>query len=312
MSATQTHVLLIEDNPGDVRLIRDMLQQMNATHVQVEAADRLSTGLARLSQGGIDVVLLDLGLPDSAGLKTVELACACAPHVPIIVLTYCDDEVLGANAVLAGAQDYLVKGTVDSALLWRSMRYAMGRQALQDQGRHQSFIDRVTGLYNLRGFITLASRELKLAQRRNELLTLVVTCPLGFNEIMLAFGPQRAYSILAEAANVLRETYRETDILARTGTGELAVLAIGTPAEHVPSLITRFRKEAKHDNATDARPHKLLLHTGVCVWDPQSPIPIDELFAKAREAMAPGFMPPSMTGWPNPPPPPGSQAARPP
>ncbi|MBM4040795.1 MAG: diguanylate cyclase [Planctomycetes bacterium] len=300
MSAPETRILLIEDNPGDVRLIQSMLEQACGATVQIETAGRLAVGLARLAQGGIDVVLLDLGLPDSTGLETVQMTQACAPLIPIVVLTCCEDEGLGARSVLAGAQDYLVKGATDGALLWRSIRYAMGRHALMDQGRHQSFIDQVTGLYNLRGFFTLASRELKLAERRNESMTLVVAAPLGFNEIMLAFGPQRAYALLAQAADILRQTYRETDIFARTGAGELAVLAIGAHPDVAPTLITRFRKEAKSGGATEASPNKLLLHTGVCVWEPKNPVPIGDLLAKARQAMKPGLMPPPKTGWPDP------------
>jgi signal transduction histidine kinase len=121
-------VLLIEDNPGDTRLIREMLAEARGAAFDVECADRLSTGLDRLAAGDIAVVLLDLSLPDSLGLDTFTKAHAQEPHVAIIVLTSLDDEALAVEAVRGGAQDYLVKGQVDGDLLARAMRYAMERK----------------------------------------------------------------------------------------------------------------------------------------------------------------------------------------
>ena len=128
MTETPINVLLIEDNPGDGRLIREMLAEVRDTPVTVECVGRLATGLERLFAGGIDVVLLDLSLPDSQGLETFVRAYTQAPQVAIIVLTGLADETLADRAVREGAQDYLVKGQVDGNLLIRSLRYAIGRK----------------------------------------------------------------------------------------------------------------------------------------------------------------------------------------
>ncbi len=129
-------VLLIEDNPGDAHLIREMLGQDNRVDLHLESVDRLSEGLERLSLGGVDVLLLDLSLPDSHGLDTVVKAQACAPQIPIVVLTGLDDEKTAIQSLQEGAQDYLVKGELNSGLLVRSVRYAIERksvlQALQE------------------------------------------------------------------------------------------------------------------------------------------------------------------------------------
>lgn len=121
-------VLLIEDSPAHARLIREVVTDVSDATLDWECADRLSTGLERLQRGGIDVVLLDLSLPDSWGLDTFARAHAQAPEVPIVLLTRLDDEALGVKAVREGAQDYLVKGEVDSKVLVRSIRYAIERQ----------------------------------------------------------------------------------------------------------------------------------------------------------------------------------------
>lgn len=126
-------VLLIEDDPDDVLLLRQMLAEAEDNRFDLECADRLQAGLDRLAQGGIHVVLLDLSLPDSQGLDTLVTVHARALGVPLVVLTGLDDEMLAIEAVREGAQDYLVKGQIDSNLLARSIRYAIERNGLLEE-----------------------------------------------------------------------------------------------------------------------------------------------------------------------------------
>lgn len=129
--------LLIEDSPGDVRLLEHMLSVTGDNVFEVEHVERLKAGMARLAEGGISVVLLDLSLPDSHGLETFTQLHAFAPRVPIIVLSGLDDTALAVEAVHEGAQDFLVKGQVDGQLLVRAMRYAIERKRLTEQlGRY--------------------------------------------------------------------------------------------------------------------------------------------------------------------------------
>ncbi|MEE8152253.1 MAG: PAS domain S-box protein [candidate division NC10 bacterium] len=135
------NILLIEDNPGDARLIREMLGEVRGASFAMEVASELPTGLQRLSAGGADVVLLDLSMPGSGGLDTFTKAHAQAGQVPIIVLTGLDDEAVAVRAVREGAQDYLIKGQVDSHLLGRAIRYAIERkraEAALERLRHQN------------------------------------------------------------------------------------------------------------------------------------------------------------------------------
>ena len=125
-------ILLVEDNPGDVRLLQHHLADAGAVQFQVAHTDRLSAGLERLTEAGFDAVLLDLSLPDSQGLNTLVRMHAAANGVPIVVLTSIEDEALGVQLVKAGAQDYLVKGQVTSPLLTRSLRYAVERRRTEE------------------------------------------------------------------------------------------------------------------------------------------------------------------------------------
>lgn len=133
-------VLLIEDNPGDARLITVLLDGSPALglRVDLQIAASLAEGIERLRAGDIDVVLLDLGLPESSGLETVERLFVSASRVPpLVVLSGLEDEGVAVQALQSGAQDYLVKGRVDSAALVRALRYAVGRHRAEEAMNRQ-------------------------------------------------------------------------------------------------------------------------------------------------------------------------------
>jgi signal transduction histidine kinase len=129
MKEHATHVLLIEDNPGDADLVRLRLVEGKSA-VDVSCVNRLSDGLASLKEKSPGVILLDLNLPDSQGAETFRKVLEKAPDVPIVILSGQDDEELAFKALHQGVQDYLVKGAISSNGLDRAMRYAVERQAL--------------------------------------------------------------------------------------------------------------------------------------------------------------------------------------
>ncbi|WP_162909166.1 GAF domain-containing protein [Aggregatilinea lenta] len=131
-SNEQINVLLIEDSSGDAALISAYLQRSQPSIFNLAIADRVSSGKSLLARGGMDIVLLDLSLPDSQGLDSLSDLLAIAPTVPLIVLTGLDDDQLGLEAVTRGAQDYLVKGTINGESLRRSLRYAIERKRTED------------------------------------------------------------------------------------------------------------------------------------------------------------------------------------
>ncbi|MGD0282751.1 MAG: response regulator [Dissulfurispiraceae bacterium] len=123
-------ILLIEDNPGDARLLEEMLKEANV-RFELECVNRLSSGIAKIKSDGFHIILLDLGLPDSQGLATLTKINEIRPEAPIIVLTGLADEAVGIQAVKEGAQDFLVKGRVDKDLLARSINFAIERKKIQ-------------------------------------------------------------------------------------------------------------------------------------------------------------------------------------
>jgi PAS domain S-box-containing protein len=126
-------ILVVEDNPADADFIQEVLPETGPVSFQVEVVARLAAALTRLARPGIDLVLLDLGLPDSQGLSTFLKLRLAMPQVSVIVLTGTDDGELATNAVRAGAQDYLVKGKFDRNLLARTAQYAVERQKTMEK-----------------------------------------------------------------------------------------------------------------------------------------------------------------------------------
>ncbi|MDY6960083.1 MAG: response regulator, partial [Halobacteriota archaeon] len=123
-----TTVLLIEDNPGDARLIKEMLKFSSTTRFELTQVENLKDALEVLEEDSFDIILSDLGLPDSWGLDTFHKLHIHVPKVPTIVLTGLNDDVTGTSAVREGAQDYLIKGQVDGDILSRAIHYAIERK----------------------------------------------------------------------------------------------------------------------------------------------------------------------------------------
>ena len=175
-------LLVVEDGPGDSRLLREMVSEHDSLNTSVTQVESMSEAEAHLSGSAVDVIVLDLGLPDAQGLDAVRRVRAAAPHVPIVVLTGQDDELLAAGALREGAQDYLVKGQIDSRGLLRALRYASERKLMDDahkasenellQAQKLESIGRLAGgiahdfnnmLFAIQGYAELLSQDLASA-----------------------------------------------------------------------------------------------------------------------------------------------------
>jgi signal transduction histidine kinase len=131
MKEKTLQILVVEDNAGDVRLLREMFRGEKAGSFTITHLMRMSEAEIHLAKGGVDITLLDMGLPDGHGLDTVRRARAAAPDIPLIILTGLDDEALAAEAMTQGAQDYMIKGQIESRALPRALRHAIERHRMQ-------------------------------------------------------------------------------------------------------------------------------------------------------------------------------------
>ena len=124
------NILLIEDNPGDIRIIKEHLKEAKEFKFNLHSVENLLKGLTCITENSFDIILLDLLLPDSSGIETLERILEKDSKYPIIVLTGMDNLNLAIQAIKAGAQDYLVKGQIESNALIRSIFHAIDRHKM--------------------------------------------------------------------------------------------------------------------------------------------------------------------------------------
>ncbi|MCK5379199.1 MAG: EAL domain-containing protein [Acidobacteria bacterium] len=218
-------LLLIEDSPDDAAMIREVLKESPRFRSSVEHVFRLEKGIERLTEGGIDVVLLDFSLPDSFGIDTFRRLHHAHPEIPVIVLTSLDDDQLALQAVSEGAQDYLVKKDLEQRLLTRSIRYAIERNRAEQQLLHNAFHDALTGLANRALFGDRLDMAMAGARRRPTGQFAVLFFDLDrFKNINDSLGHNVGDQLLVALARRLETIIRPGDTVARIGGDEFAVL----------------------------------------------------------------------------------------
>ncbi|MCQ4574326.1 MAG: EAL domain-containing protein [Candidatus Brocadiales bacterium] len=235
MESEKINVLLIEDNPGDARLVKEMLAEARDEPFKLEWVGRLSGGLERLEKGEINLVLLDLGLPDSVGLDTFRGVHEKAPELPIVVFSGSNDETMAIEAVKQGAQDYLVKGNVDTSLLVRSMRYAVERKKAEEKIKYMAYHDALTGLSNRKHFRESLDQALEHARRTGRMLAVIFLDLDRFKVINDTLGHDIGDLLLQSAAGRLKSCVRKEDTVARQGGDEFTLLIVEVP--HVEDVV---------------------------------------------------------------------------
>jgi len=277
MKGFELEVLLVEDNPGDARVVREALASSSRIPFQIEWVDRLGAGLERLAERAYHALILDLTLPDGRGLEAFNRVRARYPDLAVVVLTGMDDEMLGARAVEQGAMDYLVKDDVIPDHLPRLLRYAIERQQIRSELKDLDMLDPVTGLYNRRGFVALATPVLKVARRMKTGLLLVVAVLDG----VAKQPPAEARLAIRAAGNLLRDTFRDSDLTARVGSNEFAVLAVN--ATDRETISKRLRERLANFNALKERVGvRLAVDVGVWSIDPEARPDISHWLSTAR------------------------------
>lgn len=277
------NVLLVEDNPKDAQALQESLENFNLSRYDLTHVGNLDEALKRLWEEKFDLVLLDLSLPDSLGLNAIVRVHEQVPEVPIIVLAANDDESLAIRAVQEGTQDYLVKGQVSGNMLERSIRYAIERHRMLAQLRAMSLADELTGLYNRRGFMTLVKQHLKVAARTKIGKYLLFVDLDGLKSINDTLGHQEGDKALVDAANILKETFRDSDIIARIGGDEFTVFL--TTGANVDILPSRLQKNLDSHNKKRMNPYNLSMSVGLACYDPEKPCSLDELLSRADALM---------------------------
>jgi diguanylate cyclase (GGDEF)-like protein len=253
-------LLIVEDDPGDAALLRRYVGRAYDVRELVHV-ERIVDAFERLQLHTPDVVLLDLSLPDSHGLATFNDIRIRRPDLPIVVISGLDDEEVAAEAVKAGAQDYLVKGTIDAETLARAIRYAIERNRTQVELQDISATDDLTGLLNRRGFVSVAQRRLLAAQRSYESMALVFIDLDGLKAVNDAHGHTEGSRLIADAADAIRSVLRPNDLAARLGGDEFCLLLTGGDPT-VQLLQSQLGRAIDRRNQTSTSPSRLSLSLG--------------------------------------------------
>lgn len=229
MAASQTlKVLLVEDDPGDALLTRLFLDDVNhqgtfrVTHVRC-----LGDAVDHLARERSDAVLLDLGLPDARGIEALTGLLDAAPDLPLVVLSGLDDERLALEAVLRGAQDYLIKGQGGRRAVQRAVRYAIERKRAEGRLRLLAWHDPLTGLANRALFHDRLRQALRRLDGRDRLVGLIFVDLDRLKPINDRFGHEAGDRLLTMAAERIGRAVRRTDTVARMGGDAFIILLEG-------------------------------------------------------------------------------------
>ena len=257
----RVRVLVVGDGPAALGRLDGL---------DLERVEDLGAAVDRAGEGDLDVALVPVLAGEAA--SGVEAIREHAPDLAVIALT--SDAAAGSEALDAGAADHL-ESDAPAEALERSIRYATTLQRLEREVRRRQTTDELTGLANTRGFEQLAGHHLRLADRSHVPVSIV------FVRLEEADEAEDTPSRVAEAAAVLGEAVRGSDVLARVGTDVFAVLLTGDAAGAESLVLSRLVEAlAAHDAKGDRLP--LRISVGSAGYDPERPVPLGELMSEAH------------------------------
>jgi diguanylate cyclase len=235
-------LLVLEDNPGDALLITKHLSHWGNQTCAVQVVGCVSDAIEVLHDEAVEVILADLSLPDAVGLDVVRRINTAAPATAIVVLTGMEDDALGLRAIQLGAQDYLVKGSVDGASLRRAVRHALERKRASQLLTHLAHRDPLTGLANRLTFRDRLAHAMAVARRTTSKAAVVYVDLDRFKPVNDTYGHEVGDLLLQEVATRLQAAVRGSDTVARLGGDEFAIIVENVQDEgQLGNVLERLR-----------------------------------------------------------------------
>ncbi len=253
-----------------------MIHPGNRGLFEVQHVPNLAQATDLIASHSFDIILLDLTLPDSDGLDTIIHMHAHAPRTPIVVMTALSDENIIDQAIQEGAQDYLIKGVPDSATLVRSIRYAIKRNRMISELQHLSMVDDLTGLLNRRGFLNAGERHIGIARRAQRSLLLFFADLDDLKLINDQYGHLVGDQALKNAARLITTTFRHSDVIARYGGDEFAILAIDAGGSAI-CMADRLKYALEVFNSQNRYPYSLSISVGTARIEPNNRLSLENL-----------------------------------
>jgi len=217
-------VLLIEDNPDDARLLREMLKLTPSMSCKITEIDCIKDALILVRDEEFDIVLTDLFLPDAVGFDSVKQILAVNNTMPVIVLSGSDNHDLALEVMTLGAQDYLVKGQGDGNLIARAIRYSIERKKIERGFCYMAQYDALTGLANRALFMERLDRSIIRANRNNSQVAIMFIDLDHFKRINDTLGHCAGDALLREVSTRIKQCTREDDTVSRVGGDEFTII----------------------------------------------------------------------------------------
>lgn len=284
MDPRAIRVLVVEDHADDAHAVQNALVGSPRASYGIVHVERLAQAFDHLEWAPVDVVLLDLALPDSRGVPTYAALQRLHPDLPVVVIHGPDDERAALQAVNAGAQDSLDRDRLDGELLCRSIRYAIERQRLLREMRALALHDELTGLFNRRGLTVAGETLVQVARREHCGLAAVYVDLDQLKTVNDAHGHDAGDRLLWRFAQCMKESFRDSDVLGRIGGDEFCALMLVHGAAGVAPALERLRANLDLEERGPESGH-LSFSAGLATTLDLSGDPLQELMRQADGAM---------------------------
>jgi diguanylate cyclase (GGDEF)-like protein len=285
MEADTINILLVESDPVVAARLLEDFEDCSPYRVEAVHARSLGEAIKPAEAGCFDIIFANLELEDSRGFATLERLLRMKSVPPVVAMVPEAHEMAGQEALNRGATDYIVTTQAGPSLLTRVLRYALERRRMQETLRSFSLIDDLTGFYNLNGFSTLVDYQMKLARRTLKRAFLSRIQLANHAEIRDGFGDREAETALKAIAEMLRVTFRATDILARIATDEFACYVYDVAGGSTQSIMARLKRNVDTFNKLCQGPYSLEVRIGITRIYADDSVPVDELLIQAGESM---------------------------
>lgn len=269
-------ILVVDDEEQIRKLIQTLL---SGKGYQCATANDGLEALEKIKENKFDAVITDILMPEMDGIALTKELSNCYQNLPIMVITGHTKDYSPKDAILAGAREFISKPFSSTEFLVRFEKMLSDHKE-QEALLALSLIDELTGLYNRRRFFILAEQYMKLSIRSNMKLLLFFIDIDDLKWINDNYGHQAGDLALIGFANILKKTFRESDIIARIGGDEFVVLS-ESPEENSEAVTARLHEKIKDYNEKSSLRYQLSVSVGVSKFHPQCPISIDELLSQA-------------------------------